>query len=326
MIISIASGKGGTGKTTIASNMTAVINNSVYIDCDVEEPNGYLLLKPTITQEEPVFKHIPQFDLSKCDFCNVCSEACEFNALLNLKSEIYLIEELCHSCGACTYLCPRKAISEIQVEIGKLRVGEISCMKPAVTESHPLIKENEFHLFIDGSLKIGEASGVPLIKSVKHKLNTIDFNSDFNKSFDKLNIIIDSPPGTSCSMVESVNQSDFCILVTESTPFGLSDLNLAVEVLDQLKIPFGIVINKYDENYTETERFIKEKNLNLLITIPFDLEFAEIYSRGELLSSISMDYRKIMINIFNRVKEIVSDKSENHESKSHKDYKIDKQK
>ncbi|MBK7630324.1 MAG: ATP-binding protein [Ignavibacteriales bacterium] len=280
MVISIASGKGGTGKTTVACGLASVINESVYIDCDVEEPNGHLLLKPGILKEEPSYKLIPKINYESCDFCNKCAEVCEFNALLNLKSEIYLIDELCHSCGACTYFCPQKAITEANKENGKIRIGETS---------------NNI-LFYDAYLKVGEASAAPLIKKVKNAYKG-------NKT-----VIIDSPPGTSCSMLESVKDSDFCVLVTESTPFGFNDLKLAINVLRQIKIPYGIVINKYDENYYLLDEYIQKNKLNLLLKIPFRMDIAESYSKGELLTETIKDYRIMMLELLEKIKTEIVEK------------------
>ncbi|HSL88411.1 MAG TPA: ATP-binding protein [Ignavibacteriaceae bacterium] len=279
MIISIASGKGGTGKTTVACGLASVINNSVYIDCDVEEPNGYLLLKPEIKSEEKTYKLIPKINYSRCDFCNKCSEVCEFNALLNLKTEIYLLDELCHSCGACAYFCPQQAITEEKKGTGKQRTG---------------VTANDV-LFLDAFLRIGEASAAPLIKQVKN----------FYKG--NRTVIIDSPPGTSCSMFEAVKDSDFCVLVTESTPFGLNDLKLAINVLRQINIPFGIVINKYDEQYYQLDEYILDNKINLLLKIPFSMAIAESYSKGELPAATIKEYKQIMLNLFDKVKTEISE-------------------
>jgi MinD superfamily P-loop ATPase len=280
VIISIASGKGGTGKTTVACGLASVINNSVYIDCDVEEPNGHLLLKPKILTEEPSYKLIPKINYERCDFCNKCAEVCEFNALLNLKSEIYLIDDLCHSCGACTYFCPQIAITEVNKENGKIRIGETS---------------NNI-LFYDAYLKVGEASAAPLIKKVKNSYKG-------NKT-----VIIDSPPGTSCSMLESVKDSDFCVLVTESTPFGFNDLKLAINVLRQINIPYGIIINKYDKNFPMLDEYIHNNKLNLLLKIPFRMDIAESYSKGELLTETIKDYRIMMIELLEKIKKEIVEK------------------
>jgi len=274
LVISIASGKGGTGKTTVACGLASLTNNCVYIDCDVEEPNGHILLKPKITLEESSYKIIPKINNDLCNFCNKCTEVCEFNALLNFKTEIYLIDELCHSCGACTYFCPQKAITEVKKENGKIRIGETS---------------NNI-LFYDAYLKVGEASAAPLIKKVKNA-----YKGDRP-------VIIDSPPGTSCSMLEAVKDSDFCVLVTESTPFGFNDLKLAINVLRQINIPYGIVINKYDENFSLLDEYIHDNQLNLLLRIPFRMDIAESYSKGELPTETVKDYKVMMVDLLEKIK------------------------
>jgi len=274
VIISIASGKGGTGKTTVAASMASVFSGSVYIDCDVEEPNGHLMLKPEFKNEETVYKLLPKIDYNKCNLCGRCVDVCEFNALINIKFEIVIIEELCHSCGACSYFCPGKAITEVEKEIGVVRSG--------------MFNGNSF--FFDGLLRVGEVSAVPLIKKVKEKTSTKNIT------------IIDSPPGTSCSMVETVKDSDYCVLVTESSPFGLSDLKLAVGVLKTINIPFGVIINKYSENFPDTEKYLKEENIRLLLKIPFDREIAENYSKGILPVELSEKLKEEFLSVLNEIR------------------------
>lgn len=280
MIISIASGKGGTGKTTVAASLVSVIPQSVYIDCDVEEPNGHLMLQPKFTSIDYINKLLPEIDYNKCDFCGKCVEVCEFNALINLKFEILLFEEMCHSCGACQYFCPQNAITEIPKELGKLRSG---------------ITENGIKFF-DGLLKIGEATAVPLIKKVKQKVDQERIN------------IIDSPPGTSCSMVETVKDSDFCLLVTESTPFGLNDLKLAVDVVRNINVPFGVVINKYDKTFEEMEQYLTENQIEVLLKIPFDRKIAEAYSNGILPVNSSDKRRSEFIGLIGIIKQKIEEK------------------
>jgi len=275
VIISIASGKGGTGKTTVATSLASVNPGSVYLDCDVEEPNGHILLHPQFHAEVPTTKSLPEIDYSKCTYCGKCAQVCEFHALINLGSEIFLVEELCHGCGACECLCPEKAITEKSKTIGIVRKG---------------FSEWNNIEFYDGVLNIGEASASPVIKDVKKKIQE-----------NKLNII-DSPPGTSCSMVEAVRGSDFCLLVTESSPFGLHDLRLAIEVLQILKIPFGVVINKYEESYKELENYLNEVKINVLMKIPFDKGIAEDYSNGKMpemfLTIMNEEFKNIAKKIY----------------------------
>ena len=196
MIISIASGKGGTGKTTVATNIALSIGDVQLIDCDVEEPNSNIFLKVKIDNSEDVTVSYPEIDKKKCNFCGKCSDFCEYNAIAVLPSDVIVFPELCHSCGGCELVCPNKAVRWNKRTIGKIEYGRS--------------KKIEFY---QGLLNIGEMQAIPVIKSLKKKINK-------NK-----NVIIDVPPGTSCPMIESINSSDYCILVTEPTPFGFYDLN-----------------------------------------------------------------------------------------------------
>jgi len=267
MVISVASGKGGTGKTLVATSLSQVTENSVYLDCDVEEPNGHILLNPEIVETETVYKLLPEINYSLCNFCGKCSQLCEFNALINLKEEIIVLGEMCHSCGVCSYFCPQKAITEINKSLGIIRKGTV-----------------EKAIFIDGTLNIGEISAAPLIKQVKKQIVPSKIN------------IIDSPPGTSCSMLEAVKDSDFCVLVTESTPFGLQDLKLAIGVLEKINLRFGVVINKYDDNFNELDNFLTDNNYKILLKIPYDKQIAEYYSNGKLpieISKYKIEFEKL---------------------------------
>jgi len=255
MVICIASGKGGTGKTTIAVNLVTVLaEKGQYVDCDVEEPNGHLFLKPDIEHSEPVFVPVPKVDVAKCDFCRKCAEFCQFNAIAVLGKNILTFPELCHSCGGCKLICPKEAIFEIPKKIGKLEKG--------------MAGEVEF---IHGHLRIGEAMAVPLIERVKkeRKPNKIT--------------IIDAPPGTSCPVIAALKGADVAILVTEPTPFGLFDLKLAVGVVRILKIPLGIVVNRADLGDKKVFDYCAKENIPILMTIPFSKDIAQTYAKGELL-------------------------------------------
>ncbi len=275
MIIAIASGKGGTGKTTVAASLIKSIRHGTFIDCDVEEPNGHLMLNPINVDSQIVMKEIPSIDYQKCTFCGKCVEVCEFNALINIGSEILVFDEMCHSCGACKYFCPENAIGEIEKPIGMIHKGKVS----------------ESINFVDGFLNIGEASAVPVINKVKKFINEKDLN------------IIDSPPGTSCSMVETVRGSDYCILVTESSPFGLNDLKLAVDVLSKINVPFGVVINKFDPEFKPMLDFLDTNKIDLLMKIPFDQKIAEGYSIGNLPIEIYPNLKLEMQDLLNNISE-----------------------
>jgi MinD superfamily P-loop ATPase len=272
--IVIASGKGGTGKTTIATNLALSVPNSVYLDCDVEEPNGHLFLNPIIEKTETIYRLVPEVDNQKCTYCGECANLCEYNALIVLKDQILVFNKMCHSCGVCNYFCPEDAIREIDEPIGTVRRGKV---QPQDMD------------FIGGSLAIGEMSAGPLIDRVKKY--TLE---------DKLNII-DAPPGTACSMVETIRGVDYCLLVTEPTPFGLHDLKLAVKVVRIVGIPFGIVINKFQKEENLITDYCETEDIPVLMEIPFDLRLAEAYSRGQpavkIFPQLREEFRELAIKI-----------------------------
>jgi len=281
MIISVASGKGGTGKTTISVNLALSINGGVqFLDCDVEEPNAHIFLKPEIKQTKKVFIPVPEIDEEKCTYCGRCREVCAYNAIAVIKEtegkkgSILVFSNLCHGCGSCSYFCPEGAIREVNKEIGEIEIGTSGAIQ-----------------FIHGRLNIGEAMAPPIIRQIKKYINPTR------------TVVIDAPPGTSCPVVETIKRSDFCLLVTEPTPFGLNDLTLAVEVLRKLKVPFGVVINRSDLGNEKTDEYCKKENIPILMRIPFKKEIAIAYSKGEPIVKTFPKYRKDFEELFNKIKD-----------------------
>ncbi|MFC1998394.1 ATP-binding protein [Chloroflexota bacterium] len=279
MIISVASGKGGTGKTLVATSMALSIANEgvQLLDCDVEEPNAHLLLNPDFESSEPVEIAVPQVDESKCTYCGKCSDVCVYHAIAVLKNKVLLFPESCHGCGACSYLCPEKAITEVGRQIGVVESGYAEGLD-----------------FVQGRLNVGEAMVPPVIRKVKEKLNGNSI------------AIIDVPPGTSCPVVESVKGSDYCILVTEPTPFGLYDLELAVKVVKQIGIPCGVTINRAGMGDKMVEQYCANNNIPILMKILLNTDIAKLYSKGIPLVEGMPEYRQVFRHVFDDIKKTVT--------------------
>ncbi|NBB94974.1 MAG: P-loop NTPase [Planctomycetes bacterium] len=268
MKIAVSSGKGGTGKTTVATNLAvtaARAGRSVgYLDCDVEEPNGFLFLKPQIDQTQPVNVSIPKVDLDTCNGCGQCGRICQYSAVVSMNKQVLVFPDLCHGCGGCWLVCPTGAITESHRQTGQLESGSTDGMQ-----------------CVQGLLNIGEVMSPPVIEAVKDAAPDVEI------------LVIDSPPGTSCPVIESVRDSDFVLLVTEPTPFGLNDLKLAVEMVQALKLPFAVVINRADVGDGDTRQYCQRQRIDVLAEIPDDRQVAEAYSRGEMACDAVPTYREL---------------------------------
>ena len=266
LCVAIASGKGGTGKTTVATNLACVAASGgaqvSYLDCDVEEPNGHIFLKARIDRTTPTSVQVPVVDESKCNLCGKCSEVCQYHAIALLGETVLVFPNLCHACGGCMLVCPTGAITEGSREIGMVEEGSAGGVR-----------------FVQGRLNVGEAKSPPLIRKVKEHVPSEGL------------AIIDAPPGTSCPVIESVRGADYVLLVTEPTPFGLHDLRLAVEMLRILSLPFGVVVNRADMGDERVFEYCKAEGIDILLEIRDDRRIAEAYSRGLLAVEALPEYR-----------------------------------
>jgi len=278
MKIAVASGKGGTGKTLVAVSLALSISTSKRVqllDCDVEEPNDYLFLNPEFSRIDPVLIQVPEVDEKKCTYCGECARVCAYHAIAVIASQILVFPQLCHGCGACSYLCPQNAITERGREIGVVESAQVKGID-----------------FIHGKLTIGEALAPPVVRAVKQHTRA------------EGTVIIDVSPGTSCPVVEAVKGCDFCLLVTESTPFGLNDLVLAVGMVRKLEVPFSVVLNRAGTGDGKTVEYCRKEGIQILLTIPLDTEIARHYSRGIPLVEGMPELREHFIELFGKITEM----------------------
>lgn len=276
MKIAVASGKGGTGKTLVAVNLALSVKADQVIDCDVEEPNVHIFLKPLETYTYDVELMVPHIDETKCTYCRRCAEFCQFNALFIAGETALVFPELCHSCEGCKLVCPVKAITEKKRSIGKVYLGKTSV---------------EGLDIVYGELNIGEPLAVPVISSAKKQINEEGL------------VIIDSPPGSACPVVESIHGADFCIMVTEPTPFGLHDLEIASQVVSQIGIPLGVVVNFAGIGDRGVYEFCAKNNIPVLLEIPFNRRIAELYSRGIAFTEEMPEWRVRFQGLLSDIKE-----------------------
>lgn len=276
MNIAVLSGKGGTGKTLLSVNMAAASKSATYIDCDVEEPNGYLFFKPEEIVEENVSVKIPEVDKELCSGCRKCVDFCKFNALAFIKKAPIVFGDICHSCGGCSLLCPENAITEKDKVIGKIEKG----------------KSQGIDVYT-GILNTGEVSGVPIIEKLLEENRATDN--------EKLSII-DCPPGSACIVMESIKDADFCVLVAEPTAFGAHNLEMVYELVSLFGKPFGVVLNKCLDGENPSEEFCKEKGIKILGRVPFEKELGEVNSNAKIAARESERYNKLFKNILETVK------------------------
>ena len=278
MIIAVASGKGGTGKTTIATNLALCIASltsehlPLFLDCDVEAPNAHLFLHPTFTQQQDVGLPIPSVDEAKCTHCGKCAEVCQYHAIAILGQKALVFPQLCHGCGSCSAVCPEKAITEVPNRIGVIERGLTAAGLS----------------FARGVLDVGEPMAVPIIRQLKK----------WAISQPGQVVICDAPPGTSCPVVETVRGSDYLLLVTEPTPFGLHDLKLAVQVAQVMSIPAGVIKNRVNGSYPALDEFCADHNLPVLLHIPYERIIAEGFAQGKTLNDIHPEYSHRFIELF----------------------------
>ena len=277
MIMSIASGKGGTGKTTVATNLAVSLGKGFQLlDCDVEEPNAHLFIKPEWDRTVSVGMPVPEVNEQKCTHCGQCAEICQFKAIVVIGETVLPFHELCHGCGGCMLVCPEKAVTEGTRELGTIEIGHRNGLE-----------------FVHGTLRVGEAMSPPLIRKVRSYAKP-----------DRVTII-DAPPGTSCPVIAAMKGADFVLLVTEPTPFGLHDVKLAVGAVRILGIPCGLVINRSDMGDDRLREYAGAEAIPILMEIPFDRKIAEFYSKGELLVDVRPEWKEKFLQLYERIEEIV---------------------
>ncbi len=284
MEITVSAGKGGTGKTTVATNLALALKDEYdveFFDCDVEEPDAGIFLNPDKSEDEAVNIRIPEVNEDTCTHCGKCSDACEFNAIATFGENTMVYPELCHGCGLCSLVCPVDAITEKDKKIGVIRKGQAGEIR-----------------YYEGDLSIGEPMATPIIRELKKNTN------------DDALSILDSPPGTACPVIESLHGSDFALLVTEPTPFGLHDLKLSIDVAREIDVPVGVVINRYGIGNEDVEQYCEEEGVPVLMKIPDDREIAEYYSNGVPFSEHLAGWKGEFLKLYEKIENLVESPEE----------------
>lgn len=280
MRIAVLSGKGGTGKTLVSVSLAAAAARALYVDCDVEEPNGHLFFRPKKMESNPVDVLIPRFNLNLCNGCRICVNFCKFNALAYINDQPFLFPEICHSCGGCAKLCPQKAIQDVPRNIGSIKRGASG----SVT-------------ILSGIMNTGVASGVPIIQRLLQIV----------KEEEGL-VVLDCPPGSACTVMESIRDADYCLLVAEPTLFRMHNLECVCNLVKEFRKPFGVVLNKCTEEENPSETFCRRNNYPILASIPFDYEVGRLNSDGEIaarrLPTFEKLFRELLDTITSEVKRL----------------------
>ena len=279
MKIAVLSGKGGTGKTLVSVNLASVADSATYVDCDVEEPNGHLFLKPENISTTPVNKKMPVSDPDRCTGCGKCADFCKFNAIACIKGKWMLFDDVCHSCGGCSIVCPEKAISETDKTIGYIKSGTSDSVN-----------------IYTGTMNVGEASGVPIINSLLQATRKV--KTPFT--------VIDCPPGSACTVMESIQDADYCVLVAEPTIFGAHNLSMVYNLVKVFNKPFGVVLNKCLDEENPSEEFCKDHNIKILTKIPFNKDLGTLNSNGKIIVNEKEEYRNLFKGLLDTVEKEVA--------------------
>ena len=283
MRIAVLSGKGGSGKTLVSLNLSVVAPNVSYVDCDVEEPNGHLFLRPENVKSQVVSRKIPNIDRGLCTKCRACTEFCHFHALAFAGGEVFVFQEICHSCGGCALVCEIGAIQEEEIAVGEIRTG----------------KSGQVSVY-SGVMNPGESSGIPIIREL--------LITSHNASEDT---VIDCPPGSGCLVMESVRNADYCVLVAEPTVFGVHNLEMVYQLVKMLGKPCGVILNKSAQGKNPSETFCKENQILIIADIPYDRKLDQMTSDARIAAREDATYKDIFEAILARIREEV-----NHEAAS----------